>query len=65
MEVPTQLFFYVVIILGVWLFDRYREGQARQLQAAQLESALSQARLEALRQPLARPTCVAGNAYSR
>jgi hypothetical protein len=49
MEVPTQLFFYVVIVTGVWLFDRYREGQARELQAAQLESALSEARLEALR----------------
>ncbi|MGE7136775.1 sensor histidine kinase [Luteibacter sp. NPDC031894] len=49
MEVPTQLFFYVVIVTGVWLFDRYREGKARELQAAQLESALSEARLEALR----------------
>jgi sensor histidine kinase YesM len=49
MEVPTQLFFYAVIVAGLWLFDRYREGQARQLQAAQLESALSEARLEALR----------------
>jgi signal transduction histidine kinase len=49
MEVPTQLFFYVVIIVGVWLFDRYREGKARELRSAQLESALSEARLEALR----------------
>ncbi|NID14743.1 sensor histidine kinase [Luteibacter yeojuensis] len=49
MEVPTQLFFYAVIVSGLWLFDRYREGQARELQAAQLESALSEARLEALR----------------
>ena len=49
MEMPTQLFFYVVIVAGVWLFDRYREGQARELRAAQLESALSEARLEALR----------------
>ncbi|QWT21514.1 histidine kinase [Bacillus sp. NP157] len=49
MEVPTQLFFYAVIVAGVWLFDRYREGQARELRNAQLESALSEARLEALR----------------
>jgi LytS/YehU family sensor histidine kinase len=49
MEMPTQLFFYAVIALGLWLFDRYREGQARELRAAQLESALSDARLEALR----------------
>lgn len=49
MEMPTQLFFYVVIALGLWLVDRYREGQARELRAAQLESALSDARLEALR----------------
>ncbi len=49
MEMPTQLFFYVVIVAGVWLFDRYREGQARELRAIQLESALSEARLEALR----------------
>lgn len=49
MEVPTQLFFYAVIVAGLWLFDRYREGQVRELRAAQLESALSEARLEALR----------------
>lgn len=49
MEVPTQLFFYVMIAIGLWLFDRYREGKARELRAAQLESALSEARLEALR----------------
>jgi two-component system, LytTR family, sensor kinase len=49
MEMPTQLFFYAVIALGLWLFDRYREGQVRELRAAQLESALSDARLEALR----------------
>jgi signal transduction histidine kinase len=49
MEVPTQLFFYVVIVAGVWLFDRYREGKARELRSARLESALSEARLEALR----------------
>lgn len=49
MEMPTQLFFYVVIALGLWLFDRYREGKARELRAVQLESALSEARLEALR----------------
>lgn len=49
MEAPTQLFFYVLIAAGLWLFDRYREGQARELRAAQLESALSEARLEALR----------------
>ncbi|MGN6480503.1 sensor histidine kinase [Luteibacter sp.] len=49
MEMPTQLFFYAVIVAGVWLFDRYREGRARELRNAQLESALSEARLEALR----------------
>ncbi len=49
MEVPTQLFFYVLIAMGLGLFDRYRESRARELRAAQLESALSEARLEALR----------------
>ena len=49
MELPTQLFFYVLIAIGLWLFDRYREGRERELRAAQLESALSEARLEALR----------------
>ncbi|WP_052698036.1 sensor histidine kinase [Luteibacter yeojuensis] len=49
MEVPTQLFFYVVIVVGLFLFDRYREGRERDLRNAQLESALSEARLEALR----------------
>jgi len=49
MEVPTQLFFYVVIVAGFWLFERYREGKARELRAVQLEAALSEARLEALR----------------
>ncbi|MGF6709204.1 two-component system LytT family sensor kinase [Luteibacter sp. W1I16] len=49
MDMPTQLFFYVVIVAGVWLFDRYREGQARELRAVQRESALSEARLDALR----------------
>ena len=49
MEMPTQLFFYAMIAIGLWLFDRYREGRERELRAAQLESALSEARLEALR----------------
>ena len=49
MEVPTQLFFYVLIAVGLWLFDRYRASRARELRAAQLESALSEAQLEALR----------------
>ena len=49
MEVPTQLFFYALIAVGLWLFDRYRASRARELRAAQLESALSEARLEALR----------------
>ena len=49
MEAPTQLFFYVMIAAGLWLFDRYREGKKRELRAAQLESALSEARLDALR----------------
>lgn len=49
MEVPTQLFFYVVIVVGLFLVDRYREGREREVRNAQLESALSEARLEALR----------------
>ncbi|MGO4703017.1 sensor histidine kinase [Dyella sp. 2RAB6] len=49
MEMPTQLFFYVLVAVGLWLFDRYRESRTRELRAAQLESALSEARLEALR----------------
>ena len=48
-EVPTQLFFYAAVVTGIWLFDRYREGKARELRAARLEAALSEARLETLR----------------
>lgn len=49
MEFPSDVFYYLLFAAVLWLIDRYREGQQRALQAAQLESALSEARLDALR----------------
>lgn len=49
MEFPSDVFYYLLVALVAWLFDRYRQEQQRALRAAQLESALSEARLDALR----------------
>ncbi|GAB2577885.1 histidine kinase [Dyella jejuensis] len=49
MEFPSDVFYYLLVALVLWMFDRYRQGQQRELRAAQLESALSEAQLDALR----------------
>ena len=49
MEFPSDVFYYSLVAVVLWLIDRYRAGQQRELRAAQLESALSEARLDALR----------------
>nr|WP_225737661.1 histidine kinase [Dyella acidiphila] len=49
MEFPSDIFYYLLVAIVLWLIDRYRAAQQRELRAAQLESALSEARLDALR----------------
>jgi len=49
MEFPSDVFYYLLVAVVLWLVDRYRAAQQRELRAAQLESALSEARLDALR----------------
>jgi two-component system, LytTR family, sensor kinase len=49
MEFPSDIFYYTLVAALLWLVDRYRQAQQRELHAAQLESALSEARLDALR----------------
>lgn len=49
MEFPSDVFYYVLVAMVLWLIDRYREARQREVQTAQLESALSEARLDALR----------------
>jgi signal transduction histidine kinase len=49
MEFPSDVFYYLLLAFVLWLADRYRQAQARELRAVQLESALSEARLDALR----------------
>jgi two-component system, LytTR family, sensor kinase len=49
MEFPSDVFYYSLIAAALWLFDRYRLARQRELRAVQLESALSEARLDALR----------------
>ena len=49
MEFPSDVFYYLLVAGVLWLIDRYREAQQRELRAVQLESALSEARLDALR----------------
>jgi two-component system, LytTR family, sensor kinase len=49
MEFPSDVFYYLLVAVVLWLIDRYRAAQQRELRAAQLESALSEARLDALR----------------
>ncbi len=49
MEFPSDVIVYGVIAIVTWLVDHYRMNRARELRAAQLESALADARLEALR----------------
>lgn len=49
MEFPSDVFYYLLVACVLWLVDRYHEAQKRELRAAHLESALSEARLDALR----------------
>ncbi|HTV85434.1 MAG TPA: histidine kinase [Dyella sp.] len=49
MEFPSDVFYYLLLAFVLWLGDRYRQAQQRELRAVQLESALSEARLDALR----------------
>ncbi len=49
MEFPSDVIVYVLAACVTWLADHYRTHRARELHAAQLESALAEARLEALR----------------
>lgn len=49
MEFPSDVFYYVLVAMVLWLIDRYGEARQREVQTAQLESALSEARLDALR----------------
>ncbi len=49
MEFASDVIVYALVASITWLFDHYRISRDRQLRAAQLESALADARLEALR----------------
>ncbi|MGN6525368.1 MAG: sensor histidine kinase [Burkholderiaceae bacterium] len=49
MEFPSDVIVYALFVCGTWLVDHFLQGRARELRASQLESALAQARLEALR----------------
>lgn len=49
MEFPSDVFYYVLVAVVLWLIDRYREARQREVKTAQLESALSEAQLDALR----------------
>ena len=49
MEFPSDVIVYALFVCGTWLVDHFRSGRARELRASQLESALAEARLEALR----------------
>jgi hypothetical protein len=49
MEFPSDVVLYGVTACVTWLLQHYRANRARELHAAQLESALADARLDALR----------------
>jgi two-component system LytT family sensor kinase len=49
MEAPLGLILYGLAVFITWLLDQFRAGRQRELDAARLESALAEARLEALR----------------
>jgi len=49
MEFPSDVIVYTLTACVTWLADHYRANRVRELHAAQLESALADARLEALR----------------
>jgi two-component sensor histidine kinase len=49
MEYPNDVMWYVVFVVLVYLFDRYRESRDREVRTAQLEARLAQAQLQSLR----------------
>jgi signal transduction histidine kinase len=49
MELASDVLAYALVTSIIWLLDHYRASRDRELRAAQLESALADARLEALR----------------
>ena len=49
MEFPSDVILYGLTACVTWLLQHYRASRARELHAAQLESALADARLDALR----------------
>lgn len=49
MEFGSDVVTYGLIVFLTWLLDQLRAGRARELRAAQLEGALAEARLDALR----------------
>ncbi len=49
MEFPSDVIVYALFVCATWLVDHFRASRARELRASQLESALAEARLEALR----------------
>jgi two-component system, LytTR family, sensor kinase len=51
-NVATQYFIYLAVVVSTYALDNYREGRARELTAAQLETALAEARLQLLRMQL-------------
>lgn len=49
MEFPSDVIVYALMVCATWLLDHFRLSRARELRASQLEQALAEARLEALR----------------
>lgn len=49
MEAPLGLVLYGLVVFITWLLDQFQAGRQRELDAVRLESALAEARLEALR----------------
>lgn len=48
MELPTDVLLYGLVVAGVTLFERFRSGRERELEAARLQAALQSARLAGL-----------------
>jgi signal transduction histidine kinase len=51
-NVATQYFIYLGLVVGTYALENYREGRARELTAAQLQGALTDARLQLLKMQL-------------
>ena len=48
MELPIDVIIYALFVAGVWMFDGWARDRARALRAAQVESQLTEARLQNL-----------------